>query len=78
MGKTLLIAGYYGFGNTGDEAILSAILSELRAQRPQLEFTVVSGNPEQTAARYKVASVLYTLRCNPSWGRRIISRLLGI
>jgi polysaccharide pyruvyl transferase CsaB len=78
MGKTLLIAGYYGFGNTGDEAILSAILSELRAQRPQLEFTVVSGNPEQTAARYKVASVLYTdLKAIIESARRCDVILLG-
>src|SRR5687767_12012981 len=60
MSKKVFIAGYYGFRNTGDEAILSAMLTELRSQRPQLEFTVVSGNPDETAARHNVSSVLHT------------------
>ena len=59
MGKKVLLAGYYGFSNTGDEAILSAMLSDLRAEQPELEFIVVSGNPEQTAAQHQVSSVLY-------------------
>ncbi len=41
--KTILLAGYYGFGNAGDEAILSAIISDLRALRSDLKMTVVSG-----------------------------------
>src|SRR5262245_29998150 len=35
----VLAAGYYGSGNTADEAILAAILQDLRALRPELEFT---------------------------------------
>jgi polysaccharide pyruvyl transferase CsaB len=58
--NTILIAGYYGFNNTGDEAILSAMLSSLRAIRPGLHFIVVSGNPAETAAQYGVRSVLWT------------------
>jgi polysaccharide pyruvyl transferase CsaB len=60
LSKKILIAGYYGFSNTGDEAILSAMLTDLRSQRPELEFIIVSGNPDETAARYNVSSVLYT------------------
>src|SRR2546426_4700601 len=60
MGRKVLIAGYYGFGNAGDEAILTAMLSSMRALRPGLEFIVVSGNPEETAQKYDVSSVLYT------------------
>jgi polysaccharide pyruvyl transferase WcaK-like protein len=59
-GKKILLAGYYGFDNTGDEAILSSLLSQLRAHQAHLEFIVVSGNPQQTAARFDVAAVLYT------------------
>jgi polysaccharide pyruvyl transferase CsaB len=55
--KSILIAGYYGFGNTGDEAILSAILAELCRQREDLEFTVVSSNPADTAAAFNVHSI---------------------
>jgi polysaccharide pyruvyl transferase CsaB len=54
---TILIGGYYGFGNTGDEAILSAMLNDLRSLQPELEFIVVSGNPGETAAHYNVEAI---------------------
>ena len=54
---SILIAGYYGFGNTGDEAILSAILIELRKQQEYLDFVIVSANPAETAATFNVRSV---------------------
>jgi len=53
----ILIAGYYGFENVGDEAILSAILTDLRKQRQNLEFIVISSNPEKTASLHHVRSV---------------------
>lgn len=55
--KIILIAGYYGFGNVGDEAILSAILHDLRARRKDLEFLVISGNPTETTVQHHVRSV---------------------
>ncbi|PJF28419.1 MAG: polysaccharide pyruvyl transferase CsaB [Phototrophicales bacterium] len=55
--KRLLVAGYYGFNNLGDEAILTALLQALRAQAPSLQFTVVSGDPERTASAYGVEAV---------------------
>lgn len=57
--KKILIAGYYGFKNTGDEAILSAMLSSLRAIRLELDFVVVSARPEETAAQHSVESILW-------------------
>jgi polysaccharide pyruvyl transferase WcaK-like protein len=54
---TILIAGYYGFGNAGDEAILSAMLAGLRGRREDLECIVVSGNPTETAAWIKQLAV---------------------
>ena len=57
MSKKILIAGYYGFENAGDEAILSAMLADFRRQRSALEFIVVSSNPTETAALYNVQSV---------------------
>jgi polysaccharide pyruvyl transferase CsaB len=55
--RSLLIAGYYGFGNAGDEAILTAMLGELRALRPELDLVVASGDPAATAVRHGVRAV---------------------
>jgi polysaccharide pyruvyl transferase CsaB len=57
--RTLLIGGYYGFGNTGDEAILAAILAELCRFQKNLDFIVVSANPEETKRTFKVRSVFW-------------------
>ena len=57
--KAVLIAGYYGFGNTGDEAILSGIIAGFRAEKPDLTLKVVTANPEQTKEIYGVETVLW-------------------
>ena len=43
----LLISGYYGFGNLGDEAILEALATELRRQRPDAVLRVLTANPDR-------------------------------
>jgi polysaccharide pyruvyl transferase CsaB len=53
----VVICGYYGFGNAGDELILGAMLHELRALRPALAATVISGDPASTRSRYGVDSI---------------------
>ncbi len=53
----VLICGYYGFGNAGDELILAAMLHELRALRPGLTVTVISGDPASTRASHGVDAV---------------------
>lgn len=55
--RRILIAGYYGFGNAGDEAILAALISGLRALRPDLDLVVASGDPAATEAAHGVRSV---------------------
>ena len=47
----ILISGYYGFANAGDEAMLTAIIESLRQVEKNVELTVLSGNPEDTAAK---------------------------
>ena len=55
----ILICGAYGLGNAGDEAILSAILREVRTVAPDAEITVLSRNPEETAARNGVEALYF-------------------
>ena len=53
----ILISGYYGFSNAGDEAMLTAIIEALRAERQDVEITVMSGKPEITAEKHGVNSI---------------------
>jgi polysaccharide pyruvyl transferase CsaB len=53
----IVISGFYGLGNTGDEAILESIVDNLRDQLDKPEITVFSLSPEQTAKEHNVKSV---------------------
>lgn len=53
----ILISGYHGFKNSGDEALLFAILNTLRKIRPNLDVTVLSKTPEETTRVYNVKSI---------------------
>lgn len=53
----IIISGYHGFKNSGDEALLFAILNTLRKKRADLDVTVLSKVPEETARVYDVNSV---------------------
>ncbi|MDD5602599.1 MAG: glycosyltransferase [Eubacteriales bacterium] len=53
----ILISGYYGFDNAGDEAILQSLVSELKAACPGLEIMVLSANPSKTSVDFGVHSV---------------------
>ena len=51
----VLLSGYYGYENFGDEAILAVIIDHL--QRLGADITVLSHNPELTSGTYGVKSV---------------------
>ena len=53
----ILISGYYGFNNIGDESILRAVVDNLRCKLNDIEITVLSQNPDSTAQKYGVHSV---------------------
>lgn len=53
----IVLSGYYGFDNVGDEAILYAIIHSLRDYCPEIKITVLSNKPEKTAAVYQVEAV---------------------
>ena len=53
----IVISGYHGFANSGDEALLFAILNTLRDKKPDLDVTVLSKTPDSTSIVYGVKSV---------------------
>lgn len=53
MTKKIVISGYYGFKNFGDEAILSVLTNKLKGAN----ITVFSSDPEWTEKTYNVSSV---------------------
>ncbi len=55
----VLIAGYYGAGNLGDEAILACMLEDLGRAIPAFEPTVVSIDPASTVRQHGVRAVGY-------------------
>jgi polysaccharide pyruvyl transferase CsaB len=52
----IMISGYYGFGNAGDEAILASIVKQLKKKIPDVKITVLSESPAATAAEFDVES----------------------
>ncbi len=50
----VLICGAYGFGNTGDDAILQAIIGEMRRIDPHMPLTVLSRRPKDTQRAFGV------------------------
>ncbi len=55
--KTVLLSGYYGFDNSGDDAILKAIVKDLRENIKDLDIVVLSNNPKETEKTYDVRAV---------------------
>jgi polysaccharide pyruvyl transferase CsaB len=53
----VMISGYYGFGNSGDDAILLAIIDNLRSIKKDVRIVVLSKKPKDTAAYYGVDSI---------------------
>ncbi|MGJ9458144.1 polysaccharide pyruvyl transferase CsaB [Oceanobacillus sp. CF4.6] len=53
----IVLSGYYGFDNVGDEAILFSIIRALRDIQEDVDITVLSNNPEATKQTYGVQAV---------------------
>jgi polysaccharide pyruvyl transferase CsaB len=53
----IVISGYYGFNNIGDESILKAVIDNLKGKLPEVEIVVLSKNPAQTMQKYNVKAV---------------------
>lgn len=53
--KSVVISGYYGFDNFGDEAILGVLVDKL--EKMSLVINVFSHNPSKTSSMYKVNAI---------------------
>lgn len=52
-----IISGYYGFKNIGDDAMLMAIIDNLRMYKEDVKILVLSRNPLETRRVYNVDSI---------------------
>ena len=53
----ILISGYYGFKNSGDDALLEAIINDIKKHKESPNITVLSANPKETEKRYRVKAI---------------------
>ncbi len=53
----IMISGYFGFNNTGDEAILKSMVSAFKEKAHQIKIAVLSHNPLQTSQAYQVEAI---------------------
>ena len=67
----VVFSGYFGFGNTGDEAILEAACAEMRRQRPDIAISALMDNKDRARElgiepypRKKFGAIIKALRNN--------------
>lgn len=53
----ILVSGYYGFGNAGDDSIAAALIASLRRAAPELPVTFFCKNPKRSGKKYGVRAV---------------------
>lgn len=68
--ELVLVSGYYGFGNLGDEAILEQIIAELSRLVQRENIVILSQNPDSTEKTYSVKAV-------NRWNLRELAGLFG-
>ena len=53
----ILVSGYYGFGNAGDDSIAASILQNIRAENPTARITIFCRSPKQSAKKYGARAI---------------------
>lgn len=53
----VVISGYYGFHNHGDDAVLKAIIDDLKEIKPDIKTVVLSKRPKNTMREYGIDSI---------------------
>ena len=62
--RRILMSGYYGFRNAGDEAILEAFVQSARTFPVPVQITVLSNTPAETAEKHGVRAVYRFRACS--------------
>lgn len=57
MSYKILLSGYFGFDNVGDEAILNAMVKGIRREFPDAQIVALSANPALTARKNGIRAV---------------------
>lgn len=52
----ILISGYYGFNNAGDDTVLYGIVSSLRKHNPAIDLAVLSNKPAETEKLFGISA----------------------
>ncbi len=52
-----VISGYYGYHNSGDEALLSAMISHLKEKLPDARLLVLSKKPKETEKEHGISAI---------------------
>ncbi|CAM3999539.1 polysaccharide pyruvyl transferase CsaB [Alkalicoccus chagannorensis] len=55
--NSIVLSGYFGFQNTGDEAILASLIQQIQRVAGNAEITVLSNDPEETRRTHGVQAV---------------------
>lgn len=55
--KKVVLAGYYGFQNMGDEALLEVLILKLKELNPHIRIFVLANNPKEISKKLKVEAV---------------------
>ena len=50
----IILSGYYGFSNSGDDAILKMIIGDIKKRKPDVAITILSNKPQEAKNIYKV------------------------
>lgn len=61
----VLLSGYYGFGNLGDEALLDVFVTQMRRRFPASRLEVLSATPKMTSDAYRIEAT-------PRWDWRAV------
>ncbi len=55
--KKIVVSGYFGFDNSGDDAILKAMVADFKKFNKEIELTALSKNPKKTKKVYGIDAV---------------------